>query len=106
MFNARFQKLTLTWIEIEGDIYEAKSDERGPIGGGEGYRDMISGGDPTVSTLDALLEAMSGANSGEVIFIDGSAEINCTERVFIENQMTEIPGGGTLASDRGRDGSN
>lgn len=66
---------------------------------------MISGGDHTVSTLDELLEAMSGANSGEVIFIDGSAEINCTEGVFIEKQMTEIPGGITLASDRGRDGS-
>tara|TARA_B100000949_G_scaffold223882_1_gene226776 strand:- start:393 stop:512 length:120 start_codon:yes stop_codon:yes gene_type:complete len=32
MFNARFQKLTQTWIEIEGDIYGAKSDEHGPSG--------------------------------------------------------------------------
>ena len=50
-----------TWVKLGGVTYGAKPDERGPIGGGEGYTDPVQGGDFTVRNLDALIDALRKA---------------------------------------------
>ncbi len=94
-----------TWIEIEGQVYGAKPDERGPIGGGEGYVPVVTRGDVTVDDLDSLLQALSEAEPGQVVFIPGTVEIDLTTRVYIEQLVLEVPTGVTLASDRGHNRS-
>ena len=84
MFGSEMEPLGQTWTEIEGESCGARADERGPIGGGEGYECAVSAPADTVSTLDDLLEALAQAKSGDVVYIDGAAEIDCTERVYIE----------------------
>ena len=101
MFNARLPLLEETCVQIDGQVCGAQRDSLGPIGGGRGYRNRpVPTGHP-VSTLDELLEALAGARSGDVIAIDGKAEIDCTQRVYIEELVLEVPGGVTLASNRG-----
>lgn len=56
-----------TWLEIDGVTYGARPDERGPLGGGEGYANIVTGGDYAVSDLDALLEALSKAEAGQML---------------------------------------
>ncbi|HRU04242.1 MAG TPA: hypothetical protein P5137_00545 [Candidatus Brocadiia bacterium] len=98
-------KLTKTWAEVGGQVYGAQPDERGPIGGGAGYRDIFASGSTRVSTADALIAALKNAKAGDVVFIEGGAEIDFTDLVFAEKLVLQIPEGVTLASDRGRDGS-
>lgn len=90
-----------TWVRINDQVYGAQADDSGPIGGGRGYRKIVTRGDYTVATLDDLLEALGKARAGEVVFIPGAAEIDCTARVYIEELVLEVPAGVTLASDRG-----
>jgi len=90
-----------TWVEIDGVVYGAKPDHRGPIGGGKGYSNIITKGDYTVNDLDALLDALSKAKTGQIVFIPGEATIDLTARIYIEQLVLEIPEGVTLASDRG-----
>jgi hypothetical protein len=75
-----------------------------PIGGGTGYTRIISEKDPSVkyivSSGDELITALKQAQSGEVIFVKGSAEIDLTG-----TWGHIIPAGVTLASDRGVNGS-
>jgi hypothetical protein len=40
-----------------------------------------------------------------MVFVDGSAQIDVTERVHIEKLVLGIPAGVTLASDRGQSAS-
>lgn len=104
MFGRR-GKLGQTWVEIEGKTYGAKPDQRGPIGGGKGYTKIATNGDYPVSTLDELLDALGKARPGEVVYLDGKVEIDCTERVYIEKLVLQIPEGVTLASNRGQGNS-
>lgn len=94
-----------TWLEKDGTLYGARADEQGPIGGSAGYARIITGGDYQVSTLDELLQALEEAKAGQVVFVAGDAEIDCSPRVYIEQLVLEIPAGVTLASDRGQAGS-
>ena len=94
-----------TWLELEGAIYGAKPNERGPIGGGEGYVDIVTEGDVSVNTLDALLQALSEATAGQVVHIPGEIEIDLTARIYIEQVVLEVPEGVTLAGERGHNGS-
>ncbi|MFC1806382.1 right-handed parallel beta-helix repeat-containing protein [Planctomycetota bacterium] len=94
-----------TWVEIGGAVYGAKPDERGPIGGGKGYANVVTGGDHTVKNLDALLDALPKANAGQVVFIPGETEIDLTARIYIEQLVLEVPEGVTIAGDRGHNGS-
>ena len=41
-----------TWVQIDDVVYGAKPDERGPIGGGEAYVNIITSGDSTVAALE------------------------------------------------------
>lgn len=94
-----------TSVELDGKTYGAEADEVGPIGGGSGYKRIVTKGDFVAASLDALLEALGKAKAGQVVFIPGQTEIDCTARVYIEGLVIEVPGGVTLAGDRGRDGS-
>jgi len=94
-----------TWIEIEATVYGAKPDQRGPIGGGNGYANIVTKGDYTAKDLDSLLDALSKAKTGQVVFIPGETEIDLTARIYIEQIVLRIPNGVTLAGNRGQDGS-
>ena len=90
------------WVEIDNVVYGAKPDTRGPIGGGKGYANIIVEGEYTVRDLDALLEALSKAKSGQVVFIPAETVIDMTARIYIDQLVLEIPEGVTLAGDRGQ----
>jgi len=94
-----------TWVEIDNTIYGAKPNRLGPIGGGNGYANIITKGDYTVKDLDALLNALWKAKTGQIVFIPGETEIDLTARIYIEQLVLEVPEGVTLAGDRGHNGS-
>jgi hypothetical protein len=71
-----------------------------PIGGGPGYRDIKTQGDPTVRTAEELLAALKVAKAGQVVFIPDGVEIDLTGQ-----RSVKIPGGVTLAGTRGLNGS-
>ena len=94
-----------SWIEKDGKVYGAKPDQRGPIGGGEGYTEVVTEGDFVVRDLGSLLEALGKAKSGQVVFIPGETTIDLTAPIYIEGLILELPEGVTLAGARGHDGS-
>ncbi len=71
-----------------------------PIGGGEGYSEIFTKGDYTVSNLDELLAALEEAKPGEVVFVPDGVEIDLTG-----HQDVIIPQEVTLAGTRGLNGS-
>ena len=95
----------VAWVDVRGVVYGAKADERGPIGGGDGYTKIVTRGDYVVKDVDALLAALSKAKAGQVVFIAGEVEIDLTALIYIEQLVLEVPGGVTLAGSRGLDGS-
>ena len=94
-----------TWVEIDGKTYGARPDERGPIGGGKGYRNVITKGDIQVRTVDELAAALKTVQPGQTVFIPGDAELDCTDLIFAEDFHIDMPAGVTLAGDRGFRGS-
>jgi len=92
-------------VKIKNEVYGAKADDRGPIGGGTGYKNIITRGDYTVKDTVSLLDALKKVKSGQVIFITQEAEIDLTTRIYIEELVLEVPEGVTLAGDRGFKGS-
>jgi len=94
-----------TWVEIENTVYGAKSDERGPIGGGSGYVNIIVKGDYIVKDLDELLKALSKAKAGQTVFIPEDTVIDLTARIYIEEVVLNVPQGVTLAGNRGHGSS-
>ncbi|MCD4699121.1 MAG: right-handed parallel beta-helix repeat-containing protein [Phycisphaerae bacterium] len=94
-----------TWVEIGGKIYGAKPDARGPIGGGAGYKMIVTKGDYQPRTLDGLLDALKKAGKGQVVYLAEDVEIDLTVRTYTEKTVIEIPEGVTLAGNRGQDGS-
>ena len=71
-----------------------------PIGGGEGYRDILTGGDFTVTNAEELVAALKGAKPGQVIYLPDGVEIDLTSHGTLS-----IPAGVTLAGSRGANGS-
>jgi len=90
-----------TWVEVDGTVYGAKPDDRGPIGGGTGNTVIVTSSDYTVGKPDAL----SKAKAGQVVFIPGETDIDLTARIYIEQLVLDVPAGVTLAGNRGQDGS-
>jgi len=86
---------------IDLSRYEAPSEPAVVVGGGDGYSGTVpqSEADVVVSTRGELASALSGASSGDVVYVDPGASIDVPDR-----ELT-IPSGVTLASDRGIDGS-
>ncbi len=71
-----------------------------PIGGGKGYGRLVTHGDYLVKTVEELRAALKKAKSGQVVYVDDEAEIEVTGE-----QKIVIPAGVTVASGRGRGGS-
>lgn len=92
-------------VEIDGVVYGAQPDERGPIGGGEGYTEIVTSGDVVVREADDLVAALAAAQPGDVVFIPGDVEMDLTALIYVEDLVINIPEGVTLASDRGHNGS-
>ncbi len=91
--------------EAASETFGACADELGPVGGGEGYKNIVTEGDYTVGTEDELIDALGKAKSGEVIYVDDNAELDFTLRVMFDKLILQLPGGVTLASGRGHNGS-
>lgn len=94
-----------SWIEHKGTLYGAQPDERGPIGGGLGYHEPVTGGDFIVESAEALIEALGKAKSGEVVFLPADCWIDLTSLIYIDNLVLRIAEGVTLAGNRGEKGS-
>lgn len=94
-----------TWKKVGNAIYGAKADETGPIGGGKGYKKVITAGDYTADSLESLIDALAKAKAGQVVFIPGDKIIDMTTFIYIDKITLKIPQGVTLASDRGHNGS-
>ena len=90
-------------LRARADTYGAEANPTGePIGGGTGYSRILTPGeaDTVVATKAELLGALASATSGTIIYVDDAAVIDLTGESNIA-----IPGGVTLASGRGRNGS-
>ena len=94
-----------TSVKIRGTTYGATADERGPIGGGQGYAGIVTKGDFVVKDLDALLDALTKARAGQTVFIPGETEIDLTARIYVEQLVLVLPASVTLAGERGNNGS-
>lgn len=94
-----------SWLELEGRLYGAKPNDRGPIGGGNGYLHTVAKGDFTVEDFPGLLDALSRVKEGQVIFIPSGVCIDLTTHIYIEEFVLDIPPGITLAGDRGHEGA-
>jgi hypothetical protein len=87
------------------DYGAPEADTLGPIGGGAGYKNIVPRGDAPVKTAIELLAALKKARPGQVVYVDDNAEIDMTVFVAAYEQRLVVPGGVTLASGRGRNGS-
>jgi hypothetical protein len=88
-------------VSLNGVSYGAEGDARGPIGGGPGTQPLFTHGDYTVHTLSELAAALKDAKPGQVIFVPGTVVFDFTELTYTDKLVLELPGGVTLASDRG-----
>ena len=89
------------WTQEAEETFGCEANPTGdPIGGGEGYRDILTEGDFTVTTADDLVAALKEAEAGQVIFAPDGVEIDMTKH----NEL-KLPGGVTIAGTRGLNGS-
>lgn len=99
-------QLGKTWVEIDGEVYGAKPNDEGPIGGSAGYKKIVKSGDYVTSTVESLMGALQQAKPGQTIFIPGNVALDLTSWMVGAQKVTlDIPAGVTLASDRGENGS-
>ncbi len=71
-----------------------------PIGGGDGYKNLVKGNDYLVHNAAELIAALQAAQPGETVFVANNAEINLTGHTFLY-----INEGVTLGGNRGKDGA-
>ncbi|MCP4807295.1 MAG: right-handed parallel beta-helix repeat-containing protein [Proteobacteria bacterium] len=94
---------TGTWTRPERpDTDTPSSSDSWRYGGGAGYPDFIDPDWPIVTRVETLSEleaAIASVASGDVIWVEGHADIDLSDTTQC------IPGGVTLASDRGVDGA-
>ena len=82
-----------------------KSDELGPLGGGKGYKKIVTKGDFLVKTPWELIDALEKAKAGQVVYVDDNADMDMTITITARKKHLIIPAGVTLASGRGYKGS-
>ena len=88
-------------LENDKETFGAERNPTGnPIGGGEGYNNIITKGDHSVNTIEKLRAVLENVKEGQVVFISGNVELDMTDR-----KPLMIPAGVTLASTRGYNGS-
>ncbi len=83
------------------ETFGASPDELGPIGGGKGYKNVVTKWDYFVKTEDELVDALAKAKPGQVVYVADDVELDFTVRVKAQKFAIEAPGGVTLASGRG-----
>jgi len=90
-------------VTVGDTVYGAYvEDGDSPIGGGKGYKNIITSGDYTVRNFKELSDACGKAKSGEVIFIPSGVTIDVSrEEKTSEGYNIVLGEGVTLASDRG-----
>src|SRR5690606_8944026 len=93
------------WRKINDEIYGAKADQQGAIGGGKDYTRVVKTGEYIVRNVSELQHAIRSAKHGDVIFLPGDVHIDLTTHIYIDKLVLEIPAGVTLASDRGYNNS-
>lgn len=71
-----------------------------PIGGGDGYADVVKSRDRSVRSYEDLALALKEAAAGDVVFVPADVRIDMSGRPGLG-----IPEAVTLAGDRGTDGS-
>ncbi|MFW6003795.1 MAG: hypothetical protein ACOCPT_05185, partial [Halanaeroarchaeum sp.] len=83
----------------EEDSNSPSASEDGPVGGGQGYDNLVGRGDAdtVVSSKTDLESALSDASSGDVVYLAGDASIDMGTTDVV------VPSGVTLASNRGID---
>ncbi len=85
-------------MDQKPETFGAEANPTGdPIGGGKGYRRLVTRGDYHVKTAQELLAALEQAKPGQIIYVDDNAEIDLTGK-----EKIVIPGGVTIASGRGK----
>jgi len=89
----------------DGTVYGAAGNEQGPIGGGEGYKDVFTKGDFIVTDDNTFYAAVKNAKEGDVIFIQSGAVIDISDMAVTDYPNCQIKQGVTIASDRGHRGS-
>jgi len=83
------------------ETFGAEANSTGdPIGGGEGYRRLVTKADFRARTPAELLDALKRAAAGQVVYVADDAEIDMSGQ-----ENVAIPAGVTLASGRGKEGS-
>lgn len=90
-------------LSSSGENFSSKLNPTGsPIGGGECYLNLInkSSANFIVTNKQQLKEALQNAQSGQIVYVDDNSVIDLTGEKNIS-----IPGGVTLASGRGMNGS-
>ena len=92
-------------IDPIATLYGAEANPTGnPVGGGDGYTEIISRNDPRVKyivdTQNELRSALQNAQSGEIVYVEGYANIDMGNIAD-----TQIRAGVTLASNRGDNGA-
>jgi len=85
----------------EPETFGASPNELGPIGGGKGYKNVVTKWDYLVKTEDELVDALAKAKPGQVVYVADDAELDFTVRAKAQKFVIEVPGGVTLASGRG-----
>ncbi len=83
------------------ETFGAEANSTGdPIGGGKGYRRIVTASQYRVRTKKELLLALKQATSKEVVYVEDGVEIDLTG-----HRQIVIPAGVVLASGRGHNGS-
>lgn len=98
-------ELDRTHLELDGQVYGARPDATGPLGGAAGYRPLVTRADHTATTAEELVEALARAQTGDVVLIPGNTEIDLTTLIHIEKLVLHVPAGVTLAGQRGHEGA-
>jgi hypothetical protein len=94
-----------SWHLVGGEIFGARPDDTGPLGGGAGYAKIVTTGDHLVADVRGLIRALAVASVGQVVFVESGADIDLTDRVITDGVALRIPAGVTLAGNRGHAGS-
>ena len=83
---------------LSDDKFGADSNPTGnPIGGGDGYNQLVDQYDYLITNRMELLDALERAGAGEVVYLADTARVDLTG-----DQNIEIRAGVTLASGRGK----